>query len=63
VNDFCSPPGCGLPSFDDQITDADRAWVAARHRGSALLHHVDPRAGLTADDFTHLTDWARLMIR
>ncbi|MFG2905437.1 hypothetical protein ACGF13_10310 [Kitasatospora sp. NPDC048286] len=44
---------------DDLITDADRAWVEAHHRGPALLHHVAPKAGLTADDFARLTDWAR----
>ncbi len=46
---------------DDQITDADRAWVLTHHRGPALLHYVDPKIGLTADDFAHLQDWANLM--
>ncbi len=46
---------------DDQITDADRAWVQAHHDGPALLHPVDPKSGLTADDFTRLTDWVNLM--
>ncbi|MFD9691264.1 HAD domain-containing protein [Kitasatospora sp. NPDC059088] len=43
---------------DDNITDADRAWVAAHHPGPALLHHVDPKVGLTADDFGRLAAWA-----
>ncbi|MBD0696069.1 hypothetical protein [Streptomyces sp. CBMA123] len=43
---------------DDNITDADRAWARAHHDGPALLHHVDPKVGLTADDFARLTDWA-----
>ncbi|MFJ9774693.1 HAD domain-containing protein [Kitasatospora sp. NPDC101157] len=44
---------------DDRITDADRAWVRARHGGPALLHHVDPKVGLTAGDFARLAEWAR----
>ncbi|WP_437113530.1 hypothetical protein [Streptomyces roseoverticillatus] len=43
---------------DDEITDADRAWVKAHHDGPALLHRVDPRRGLDDADFTVLTDWA-----
>ncbi|MFF9815060.1 hypothetical protein [Streptomyces sp. NPDC014006] len=46
---------------DDEITDADRAWMGAHHRGPALLHQVDPRTGLTRDDFAHLTEWASLL--
>ncbi|MFF7988765.1 HAD domain-containing protein [Kitasatospora xanthocidica] len=44
---------------DDLVTDADRAWVEAHHRGPALLHRVDPKVGLTAEDFAALADWAR----
>lgn len=44
---------------DDEITDADRAWVTAHHRGRALLHRVDNRTGLTDADFALLTDWLR----
>ncbi|MER5729555.1 hypothetical protein ABT084_14650 [Streptomyces sp. NPDC002138] len=44
---------------DDEITDPDRAWVAAHHQGPALLHRVDPRRGLTAADYTALADWLR----
>ncbi|MFF9133061.1 hypothetical protein [Streptomyces sp. NPDC014806] len=43
---------------DDEITDADRAWVAAHHPGPALLHRVDPRSGLTEGDFAVLAEWA-----
>jgi hypothetical protein len=43
---------------DDEITAADRSWVAAHHPGEALLHRVDPRRGLTAADFAILGDWA-----
>ena len=45
--------------IDDEITDADRTWVAAHHNGSALLHRVDPRAGLTDEDFSALDRWIR----
>ena len=44
---------------DDQITDADRAWARAHHHGPALLHRIDPRIGLTDEDFARLADWAR----
>jgi hypothetical protein len=43
--------------LDDEITDADRRWVAGRHEGRALLHRVDPRAGLTAADFAAVRRW------
>ncbi len=42
---------------DDEITGADRAWVAAHHSGRALLHRVDPRDGLTDTDFEALAEW------
>lgn len=42
---------------DDEITDADRSWVAAHHPGRALLHRVDPREGLTDADFAVLGEW------
>ncbi|MFJ3876647.1 hypothetical protein ACIPW5_04205 [Streptomyces sp. NPDC090077] len=42
---------------DDEITPADRAWVAAHHPAPALLHRVDPRTGLTDADFAVLADW------
>ncbi|WUC77858.1 hypothetical protein OHS33_05585 [Streptomyces sp. NBC_00536] len=46
---------------DDEITDADRAWVRAHHPGLALLHRVDPRRGLTGPDYAALTDWLRAL--
>ncbi|MCZ4511638.1 HAD domain-containing protein [Streptomyces sp. ActVer] len=42
---------------DDEITDTDRAWVSAHHRGHALLHRVDSRRGLTDADFDALDEW------
>ncbi|MGW3420031.1 HAD domain-containing protein [Streptomyces phaeochromogenes] len=42
---------------DDEITDTDRDWVSAHHRGRALLHRVDPRRGLTEADFDVLDEW------
>ncbi|MET7287722.1 HAD domain-containing protein [Streptomyces sp. NPDC005573] len=42
---------------DDEITEADRAWVAVHHRGPALLHRVDHRHGLAEADFTALRAW------
>jgi len=39
---------------DDEITDTDRAWVSAHHRGEALLHRVDARQGLTDADYSAL---------
>jgi hypothetical protein len=44
--------------LDDEITDADRDWAAAHHRGPALLRRIDPRLGLLPADFTALRDWA-----
>lgn len=43
---------------DDDITEADRTWVKDHHDGLALLLRVDPRRGLTIDDFAALTAWA-----
>ncbi|MGW6393841.1 hypothetical protein ACWFR1_25825 [Streptomyces sp. NPDC055103] len=43
---------------DDEIGAADRAWVAARHPGRALLHRVDPRLGLGDADYAALAAWA-----
>jgi hypothetical protein len=42
---------------DDEITDADRSWVAAEHPAPALLHRVEPRTGLVEADFAALTRW------
>jgi hypothetical protein len=44
---------------DDEITEADRAWVAAHHRGPALLHRVEHQFGLLDPDFTALEGWLR----
>ncbi|MEU8920359.1 hypothetical protein AB0D10_05385 [Kitasatospora sp. NPDC048545] len=44
--------------IDDEIGEKDREYVAGVHDASALLHHVDPRVGLTAEDFQVLADWA-----
>ena len=44
---------------DDEISDIDRAWVGAHHGGSALLHRVDPRSGLTEADLAQVGDWLK----
>jgi hypothetical protein len=44
---------------DDEITRTDRAWVAAHHRGDALLHRVAPGHGLTDADFVAIEEWSR----
>lgn len=43
---------------DDEITRADRDWVAQHHLAPALLHRVDATLGLTAEDFAALSDWS-----
>ncbi|GAB3480842.1 HAD domain-containing protein [Nocardiopsis coralliicola] len=44
---------------DDEITDADRDWAAARHPAPALLHRVEPSRGLSSADFAVLEQWLR----
>ncbi|MEV0111609.1 HAD domain-containing protein [Nocardia sp. NPDC050799] len=44
---------------DDEITDADRTWVATQHRGPALLRHVEPFRGLSGEHFAALDHWLR----
>ncbi|MFK4691059.1 UNVERIFIED_CONTAM: hypothetical protein RKD43_003476 [Streptomyces graminofaciens] len=44
---------------DDEQSDLDDAYVSAHHHAGRLLHHVDPRIGLHADDFRTLNDFAR----
>lgn len=43
--------------LDDELTDTDRAWVAAHHPGPALLHRVDSQHGLTDADLTIAETW------
>ncbi|MFG3138093.1 hypothetical protein ACGFZA_18020 [Streptomyces sp. NPDC048211] len=43
--------------IDDEITQADHAWVKEHHDGPALLRRIDARRGLVADDFAALTAW------
>jgi hypothetical protein len=43
--------------LDDEISGIDRWWVEAQHPGPALLHRVDPRVGLTGDDFAGVRAW------
>ncbi|GHJ30015.1 hypothetical protein TPA0910_44480 [Streptomyces hygroscopicus subsp. sporocinereus] len=43
---------------DDELSNADRAYVAAHHDAPALLRHVDPGTGLAEEDFCALRDWA-----
>jgi len=43
--------------LDDEVTDADRRWVAAQHPARALLHRVDPYVGLTVADFAQIRRW------
>ncbi|WP_330458562.1 hypothetical protein OIB37_17625 [Streptomyces sp. NBC_00820] len=49
--------GCPFIWIDDEITEADRAWVAVHHEEPALLHRVDHRYGLAEADFTVLREW------
>lgn len=43
--------------LDDEITDADREWIADRHPAPALPLRVDPRRGLTDGDLDTLESW------
>jgi hypothetical protein len=43
--------------LDDEITDADRRWVAAHHAVRALLHRVDPHLALTGADLSAVRRW------
>jgi hypothetical protein len=43
--------------IDDEITEADREWVAEHHPGEALLLQVDPYRGLTGRDLAILEHW------
>ncbi|WP_329015749.1 HAD domain-containing protein [Streptomyces sp. NBC_00690] len=44
---------------DDEITEGDRTWVAAHHRGRALLHRVEAHRGLVEADYAALRAWLR----
>jgi hypothetical protein len=44
---------------DDEITDADRTWVATNYSAAALLHRVDPRQALTDADYHAIAQWLR----
>ncbi|MEU9150206.1 HAD domain-containing protein [Streptomyces sp. NPDC048417] len=44
---------------DDEITEADRAWVAIHHHEPALLHRVAHEFGLTDTDFVAMETWLR----
>jgi hypothetical protein len=43
---------------DDELGEADQAYLADHHRGPALLHHVNPRIGLRDQDFAALAGFA-----
>ncbi|MGW6057424.1 HAD domain-containing protein [Streptomyces sp. NPDC055189] len=45
---------------DDEITDTDGAWAEAHHPGPALLCRVDPRRGITDEDYASLGTWLRM---
>lgn len=42
---------------DDEITDADRSWVATHHPNRALLRHIEAPRGLGDEDFAVLHQW------
>ncbi len=44
---------------DDEITEADREWVAGHHPAPAFLRQVDCFQGLTDTDFEVLHAWLR----
>lgn len=44
---------------DDEITEADQAWVSTNHTSPALLHRVESSRGLTDEDFAVLDRWLR----
>ncbi|WP_225729381.1 MULTISPECIES: HAD domain-containing protein [unclassified Nocardia] len=44
---------------DDEISDADRDWVATHHSGRAFLRHIEPSVGLTDEDYVAIERWLR----
>jgi hypothetical protein len=45
--------------LDDEVADADRDRVTARHPGRALLLRIDASRGLADQDFAALDAWLR----
>jgi hypothetical protein len=43
--------------LDDEIRPTDQEWVAAHYSAPALLYRVDPRLGLTEEDFASIRRW------
>jgi hypothetical protein len=43
--------------IDDEISDADRVWVAETYPAPALLHRVESHIGLTDDDIRTVQRW------
>lgn len=43
--------------IDDEITHADRQWIAANHDGPALAYRVDSHHGLTEADLIAIEEW------
>jgi hypothetical protein len=46
---------------DDEITEANRSWVAANHPSPALLHRVESHVGLGDEVFAELGGWLRAL--
>ncbi|MFJ3710879.1 MULTISPECIES: hypothetical protein [unclassified Streptomyces] len=44
---------------DDEQSELDQTYVTTHHRGTGLLHHVNPRVGLRENDFHTLAEFAR----
>lgn len=44
---------------DDEVTAADREWIAENHPGRALVHRVPALIGLTVGDFEVVERWLR----
>ena len=42
---------------DDEVTDADAAWIAEHHQGRALVHRVQSAGGLTGGDVAAVGRW------
>ena len=47
--------------LDDEVTGADRRWVADHHAGRALLHRVDPLIGLADADLATVRHWLKTL--